>query len=85
MIYLAIAGRSGRGRVGDVALFLVGGLVVYALEHFFGFVILRIGPYVFWYLMMMFSIGMVSILTAAAIAAIIAAGLSLIVTPARRA
>ncbi len=38
---------------------------------------------VLWYLMMMFSIGMISFPTAVAITAIVAAGLSMIVNPPR--
>ncbi len=79
--WLLIRGRDGAGRALDVALFALGGLVVYVLFYFFGFVILRNGLAVLWYLMMMFSIGTIGFPTAAAIAAILAAGLMLIVTP----
>jgi hypothetical protein len=83
LFWILITGRRGLARWLDVALFLLGGLVVYALFYFFGFVILRNDWAVFWYLMMMFSIGMISFPTAAAITGIIAAGLSMIVPPRR--
>ena len=54
--------------------------MVYALFYFFGFVIQRMNFAVLWY-MMMFSIGEVSFLTALAVTAIIAAGLSMLVKP----
>jgi hypothetical protein len=74
-----IGGRRGGGRLLDVTLFLLGGLVVYFLIYFFGFVILRNNFAVLWYLMMMFSIRMISFPTAVAITAILAAGLMLVV------
>jgi hypothetical protein len=76
-----IGGQSGAWRVLDIALFLLGGLVVYALFYFFGFVILRNNFAILWYLMMMFSIRMISFPAAVAITAIIGAGLSMIVSP----
>jgi ABC-type multidrug transport system permease subunit len=79
--WLLIRGRRGPGRALDLAAFALGGLLVYVLIYFFGFVILRIGLYVLWYLMMMFAIPMISPLGAAAICAILAAGLSLVVSP----
>jgi hypothetical protein len=83
LAWIAIRGRGGLGRIFDIVLLLLGGLVVYALFYFFGFVRLRIDWYVAWYLMMMFSIGMVSFPTAAAIMAIVAAGLSMVTSPPR--
>jgi hypothetical protein len=84
-LWFLIGGREGAARLLDIALFALGGLVVYALFYFFGFVILRNNLAILWYLMTMFSIGMVDFPTAAAITATIAAGLSMIVTPPRRA
>jgi hypothetical protein len=81
--WFLIGGRRGLGRAFDIVLFALGGLVVYALLYFFGFVILRNGFAVLWYLMMMFSIRMISFPTAVAITAIVAAGLSMIVNPPR--
>lgn len=80
--WYGIAGRHARARWIDLAYFLLGGLLVYALVYFFGFVILRNGLAVLWYLLMMFSIRMISTPAALAITAALAAGLSLIITPA---
>ncbi|MFQ6675510.1 MAG: M28 family metallopeptidase [Fidelibacterota bacterium] len=78
-----IRGRKGMGRFLDIVLFLFGGLLVYILIYFFGFMILRNGFAILWYLMMMFSIGMISFPTAAAITAVISAGLSTLLAPSR--
>jgi hypothetical protein len=83
-LWFLIGGREGTARLLDIALFALGGMVVYALFYFFGFVILRNNFAILWHLMMMFSIGMVDFPTAAAITATIAAGLSIIVNPPRR-
>ena len=83
LFWFLIGGRDGAGRLLDITLFALGGLVVFALLYFFGFVILRNNLAVLWHLMMMFSIGMIGFPTAAAITAIIAAGLSMVVTPPR--
>ena len=85
LFWFLIGRRDGAGRFLDITLFALGGLVVFALIYFFGFVVLRNNLAVLWHLMMMFSIGMIGLPTAAAITAIIAAGLSMIVTPPRRA
>ncbi len=77
--WFLIKGRRGAGRVLDILAFLLGGLTVYALFYFFGFVIQRMNFAVLWYMMMMFSIGMVGPLTALVIMAVIAAGLSMVV------
>jgi hypothetical protein len=76
-----IRGRRRAGRILDIALFALGGLIVYVLFYFFGFVILRNNFAVLWYLMMMFSIGTIGFPSAVAITAIIGAGLSMIVNP----
>ncbi len=85
LVWLGIRGRRGPAWWIDLAIFLAGGLVVYGLLYYFGFVILRIGWAVLWYLMNMFSIPMVNFPTALVVGAILASGLSLIVRPARRA
>jgi hypothetical protein len=83
--WFLIGRRDGAARLLDIVLFALGGLVVYALLYFFGFVILRNNFAILWYLMMMmFSIGMVDFPTAVVITATIAAGLSIVVTPPRR-
>jgi hypothetical protein len=83
LLWFLIGGRRGLGKAFDMVLFALGGLVVYVLFYFFGFVILRNDFAILWYLMMMFSIGMISFPTAVAITAIVAAGLSMIVNPPR--
>jgi hypothetical protein len=79
LFWFLINGRKGAGRFLDILLFLLGFLIVYALLYFFGFVIQRSNFAVLWYIMMMFSIKEISFITASAIMAIIAAGLSLVV------
>lgn len=81
LAWLLLCCREGAARALDLALFFLGGLVVYALLYFFGFVILRNGWAILWYLQMMFSIRMISAPTALAITAVLAAGLSLVVPP----
>ncbi|HEX9680974.1 MAG TPA: M28 family peptidase, partial [Anaerolineales bacterium] len=81
LVWLLIRGRRGPAWWMDLALFLAGGLVVYGLLYYFGFVILRIDWAVLWYLMNMFSIPMVNFPTALVIGAVLASGLSLIVSP----
>ncbi|MDH5507034.1 MAG: M28 family peptidase [Anaerolineae bacterium] len=83
LAWLLIGGRRGWRKLLDVILLLTGGLVIYALIYFFGFVILRNGFVVFWYLLMMFSSKMISLPVAAAITAVLGAGLSMIVGPPR--
>ena len=81
--WLLIRGRRGAAYAVDLLFLALGGLLIYVLIYFFGFVILRTGLYVLWYLLMMFAVPMISPAGAAAIAAILAAGFSLIVSPAR--
>jgi hypothetical protein len=81
LFWLLIRGRRGLGRPLDVLFFLLGGLVVYALVYTFGFIVLRLNWAMLWYLLNMFSVGMISFPMAAVIMAIIAAGLTLVVDP----
>lgn len=83
--WFGMSARKGKGRWLDLAYFLLGGLLIYALIYFFGFLILRNGLAVLWYLLMMFSIRMISLPAAVAITASLAAGLSLLVRPGSRA
>ncbi len=83
LFWFLIRGRKGLGRALDVLFFALGGVVVYALLYVFGFLILRYNFTFLWYLLNMFSTGMVSFPTAAAITAIIGAGLSMVVHPPR--
>lgn len=85
LFWFLIRGRKGAGRVLDILFLLLGGLMVYALFYFFGFVIQHMNFAVLWYMMMMFSIGEVGPLTALAVTAIIAAGLSMVVSTPRKA
>lgn len=84
LAWLGVGGRRGLGRVVDGVCLATGGLVLYALVYFFGFVILRSGLGVLWYLMMMFAIGMVSLPSAIAVAAVLAGGAALAVPGAER-
>lgn len=81
LFWLLIAGRRGVGKILDLLLFLLGGLVVYALIYVFGFITLRYNLAFLWFMMNMFSVRMISFPTAAMITAIIGAGLALVVNP----
>lgn len=81
LFWFLIGVRKGAGRILDILFFLLGGLVVYFLFYFFGFIIQRMDFAVLWYMMMMFSIQEISYITALAVTAIIAAGLTMIVNP----
>jgi hypothetical protein len=81
LFWLLIRGRHGLGRLLDLLLFLLGGLVVYGLIYIFGFQILRYNFAFLWYMLNMFSSRMLSFPTASVIFAILAAGLSMVVTP----
>jgi hypothetical protein len=81
LFWFFIRGRKGAGRILDVLLFLLGGLMIYALIYFFGFLILRYEFVFLWYFMSAISTGMFSFIDVAAGAAVMAAGLSMIVNP----
>jgi hypothetical protein len=81
LLWFLIKPREGASRYLNILLFILGGLVVYALIYFFGFVIFDYNFAFLWFLLNMFSIQMISLPTAAAITAIIAAGLSLLIFP----
>lgn len=81
LFWFLIRGRSGAGRILDVVFFLLGGLMIYALIYFFGFLILRYEFVFLWYFMSAISTGMFSFVDVAAGAAVMAAGLSMIVKP----
>ena len=63
----------------NIVYLLAGGLLIYVLIYFFGFVILRINLNGLWYIMMMFSIKMIPLKTAMVITALLSAGISLVV------
>jgi len=84
LFWFLIWSRKGIGRVLNVLLFILGGLVVYALVYIFGFTVLHLDFAFLWYMLNMFSIGMISLPMAAVIMGIIAAGLAMItIVPAR--
>ena len=79
LFWFLIAGRKGLGRILDIVLFLLGGLMLYALIYMFGFLILHYNLAFLWMLLNMISDRMVSFPTMVVIVAIIAAGLSMVV------
>jgi hypothetical protein len=79
--WFLIRGRKGFGKLLDVLFFLLGGLVIFGLIYQFGFVTLGLNFAFLWYLLNMFSIQMLSFVSAALITAIIAAGLAMVVKP----
>lgn len=81
--WFLIRGRTGRGRLLDIGLYFLGGLVFYALFYFFGFITYDYGFAFAWFLLMMFSIRMLGFVTASMLAAVIAAGLSMVVPQVR--
>lgn len=81
LFWFLIGGRRGFGRILDILFFLLGGLMIYALIYFFGFQILRYGFVFLWYFFSAISTGMFSFVDIAAGAAVMAAGLSMIVNP----
>jgi len=80
LFWFLVGGRHGIGKVLDIILLLLGGLVFYALIYFFGFQTLHYGFGFLWYFICAISIGMFKFVNVAAGAAIIAAGLSMLVT-----
>jgi hypothetical protein len=81
LFWLAIGGRKGPAKAADLLFFLLGGLVIYVLIYTTGFVTLRYGFGFLWFLMNMFSIGMINFWTATLITGVIGAGLALVVNP----
>jgi hypothetical protein len=81
LFWLLIGCRKGLGRVLDVILLLLGGLVLFFLIYMLGFVVQHMDFAVLWFIMMMISIGMVSFTIVLDVTAIIAAGLSMVVNP----
>lgn len=63
-------------------LFILGGLFIYMLIGYFGFVIMQNNLAILWYLMMMFSCRMIGFKTAVVITMILASGVMLLKTPA---
>ena len=83
LFWFLIKGRVGSARLLDFSLYFSGGLVFYGLFYFFGFVIFDYGFAFAWFLLIMFSVQMIGFVTASMLAAVIAAGLSMVIPPAR--
>lgn len=81
LFWFLITGRKGWGKILDIAFFLLGGLMLYALIYMFGFLTLRYNFAFLWMLLNMIADRMVSFPTMVVIAAIFAAGLSMVVNP----
>ena len=83
LAWLLISERSGKPLFRDWLAFALGGLMIYALIYFFGFVMQRMGFAILWFLLYMFATGMIAFPNALAVTAVIAAGLSLVIRPGR--
>jgi len=81
LFWFLIGGRSGAGKILDILLFILGGLMIYALIYFFGFLLLRYDFVFLWYFISAISTGTFSFVDIAAGAAVMAAGLSMLVNP----
>ncbi len=81
LFWFLITGRKGAGKLLDIVFFLLGGLLVYALVYFFGYVNLRYGIVFLWMFLNMFSTGTISFGAAIASTAVLAAGLAMLVNP----
>ena len=79
LFWFLITGRKGLGRILDIVLFSLGGLMLYALIYMFGFLILHYNLAFLWMLLNMIADRMVSFPTMVVIAALFAAGLSIVV------
>ncbi len=62
----------------NIVWFLLGGAMIYALIGYFGFVIMQNDFAILWYLMMMFSCGMIGFPTAVIITGLLASGIILV-------
>ncbi|NOR89896.1 MAG: M28 family peptidase [Anaerolineales bacterium] len=78
LFWFLIQGRRGITKFIDIVLFLLGGLLVYALIYVFGFQTLRYNFTFLWMFLMMFAIQMIGFGTALISTGVIAAGLMLI-------
>jgi len=85
LFWFLITGRKGIGKTLDIVLFLLGGLMLYALIYMFGFLTLRYNFGFLWMLLNMIAIRMVSFPTMAVIAAFFASGLAMVVSPPQKA
>ncbi len=78
LFWFLIQGRRGITKFIDIVLFLLGGLLVYALIYVFGFQTLRYNFTFLWMFLMMFAIQMIGFGTALISTGVIAAGLMMI-------
>jgi hypothetical protein len=81
LFWFLIGGRSGAGKILDVIFFILGGLMIYLLIYVFGFLLLRYDFVFLWYFISAISTGTFSFVDIAAGAAVMAAGLSMLVNP----
>jgi hypothetical protein len=77
--WLFINGRRGPALALDIILFILGCSLLNYMFYTFGFVILRIGLLILWYVMMMIAVPMVGLPTMMVVTAVLAAGLSMVV------
>jgi Peptidase family M28 len=83
LLWLLNSGQGGLWRIWDIILFLLGGLLLYFVIYVNGWVFLRYDWAFIWYMLHMFTAGMVSFATVLVSMGMIGAGLSMIVNPAR--
>jgi hypothetical protein len=79
--WLLIAGRKGFGRALDIVFFLLGGLMLYALIYYFGFIMLRYGFVFLWYFLSAIANQMFGTLSVIGGFAVLAAGLAMVFPP----
>jgi hypothetical protein len=84
LFWFLISGRNGAWKILDVFLFFLGGLMIYALIYVFGFLLLRYEFVFLWYFISAISTGTFSFVDVAAGAAVMGAGLSMIINPPNR-
>ncbi|MFQ6678076.1 MAG: M28 family peptidase [Fidelibacterota bacterium] len=82
--WIFFSGRRHGRKIIDSLIFLSGCFLIFVLIYFFGFEIMKNGFAILWYLMMMFSIRMISFPMAVLIMAFIASGLAMVVNPTSR-
>ena len=82
LFWLLIRGRSSRpGRVLDIVLFILGGMVIYTMIYVQGFLTLRYDFGFLWMMMLMIAVKTFSFAVMLASTAITAAGLCMVVRP----
>lgn len=81
LFWLLIRGWKGFGKLLDILLLILGGLVLYLLIYSFGWLLLRYGWVFLWMFLNVISCGMFSFQAMLAGTAVLAAGLTLVVNP----